>query len=178
MEQKKQLILLAGPTASGKSRLAVKLAQHLNGEIINAEDINQFLTSNQNKKQENTKNLQNNSIYRKTLREAREEFEREYFSFYIKQGTPTSEIAKVSGIEICGKTGTAQNPHGEDHSIFIAFAPIQEPKIAIAVYVENGGWGSTWAVPIGSLIIEKYLSDTIINKAQEAFILNGNLIAR
>ncbi len=75
------------------------LLSQTDGEIINAEDINQFLISNQNKKQENTKNLQNNSIYRKTLREAREEFEREYFSFYIKQGTPTSEIAKVSGIE-------------------------------------------------------------------------------
>ena len=90
----------------------------------------------------------------------------------------TGQNAKVSGIEICGKTGTAQNPHGEDHSIFIAFAPIQDPKIAIAVYVENGGWGSTWAVPIGSLIIEKYLSDTIKNTDQEAFILNGNLIAK
>ena len=75
------------------------LLSQTDGEIINAEDINQFLTSNENKKQENTKNLQNNNIYRKTLREAREEFEREYFSFYIKQGTSTSEIAKVSGIE-------------------------------------------------------------------------------
>jgi penicillin-binding protein 2 len=90
----------------------------------------------------------------------------------------TGQNAKVNGIEICGKTGTAQNPHGNDHSIFIAFAPIEDPKIAIAVYVENGGWGSTWAVPIGSLIIEKYLSDTIKNTAKEAFILNGNLIAK
>ena len=75
------------------------LLSQTDAEIINAEDINQFLTNNENNKQENTKNLQNNSIYRKTLREAREEFEREYFSFYIKQGTSTSEIAKVSGVE-------------------------------------------------------------------------------
>ena len=75
------------------------LLSQTDGEIINSEDINQFLTSNENKKQENIKSIQNNDIYRKTLREAREEFEREYFSFYIKQGTSTSEIAKVSGIE-------------------------------------------------------------------------------
>ncbi|MAO34057.1 MAG: penicillin-binding protein 2 [Flavobacteriales bacterium] len=88
----------------------------------------------------------------------------------------TGQNAMISGIEICGKTGTAQNPHGEDHSIFIAFAPKKDPKIAIAVYVENGGWGATWAVPIASLIIEKYLNNSITNTAQETFILNGNLI--
>ncbi|MEC7864160.1 MAG: penicillin-binding transpeptidase domain-containing protein, partial [Bacteroidota bacterium] len=90
----------------------------------------------------------------------------------------TAQNAQIPGIEICGKTGTAQNPHGEDHSIFIAFAPIHDPKIAIAVYVENGGWGSTWAVPIGSLMIEKYLNKTITNTTQETFILNGNLISK
>ena len=90
----------------------------------------------------------------------------------------TGQKAKIPGIEICGKTGTAQNPHGEDHSIFIAFAPMHNPKIAIAVYVENGGWGATWAVPIASLMIEKYLNDTITNTVQEAFILNGNFIAK
>ena len=88
----------------------------------------------------------------------------------------TGQNAKIPGIEICGKTGTAQNPHGEDHSIFIAFAPVNEPEIAIAVYIENGGWGSTWAVPIASLMIEKYLNKTITNTEQEDFILNGNLI--
>ena len=87
----------------------------------------------------------------------------------------TGKNAKITGIEICGKTGTAQNPHGEDHSIFIAFAPIKNPKIAIAVYVENGGWGATWAVPIASLMIEKYLTNSITNKTQETFILNGKL---
>ena len=88
----------------------------------------------------------------------------------------TARNCKIPDYEICGKTGTAQNPHGEDHSIFIAFAPKENPKIAIAVYVENGGWGSTWAAPIASLMIEKYLKKEITNKAQEASILNGNLI--
>ncbi len=90
----------------------------------------------------------------------------------------TGKNGKISQLKICGKTGTAQNPHGEDHSIFIAFSPIKNPKIAIAVYVENGGWGSTWAVPIGSLMIEKYLNNTITNKAQEDFIISGDLITK
>ena len=88
----------------------------------------------------------------------------------------TAQNCKIDDYVICGKTGTAQNPHGEDHSIFIAFAPKENPTIAIAVYVENGGWGSTWAAPIASLMIEKYLKRAITNKVQEAFILNGNLI--
>ncbi len=90
----------------------------------------------------------------------------------------TARNCKIPDYEICGKTGTAQNPHGEDHSIFIAFAPKENPKIAIAVYVENGGWGSTWAAPIASLMIEKYLKKMITNKAQETFILNKSLIAK
>ena len=93
---------------------------------------------------------------------------------YGKEGT--AKYSKIPNYEICGKTGTAQNPHGEDHSIFIAFAPKEKPVIAIAVYVENGGWGSTWAAPIASLMIEKYLNKETTNKAQENFILNGNLI--
>ena len=80
--------------------------------------------------------------------------------------------------EICGKTGTAQNPHGDDHSIFIAFSPKESPEIAIAVYVENGGWGSTWAAPIGSLMIEKYLMNKIHNIDQEKFIINGSLTTK
>ena len=88
----------------------------------------------------------------------------------------TAKTARVKGIEICGKTGTAENSHGEDHSIFIAFAPKENPQIAIAVYIENGGWGSTWAAPIASLMIEKYLTGQISNSKQEAFILNGNLM--
>jgi len=88
----------------------------------------------------------------------------------------TAKTARLKDIEICGKTGTAENPHGKDHSIFIAFAPKDNPQIALAVYVENGGWGSTWAAPIASLMIEKYLTGQISNTKQEAFILNGNLM--
>ncbi|MCZ4408615.1 penicillin-binding protein 2 [Cryomorphaceae bacterium 1068] len=79
-------------------------------------------------------------------------------------------------IEVCGKTGTAQNPHGKDHSIFIAFAPKDNPKIAVAVYVENVGYGSTWAAPINSLIMEKYLTDTITRPWVEQRMLEGNLL--
>jgi penicillin-binding protein 2 len=62
---------------------------------------------------------------------------------------------------MCGKTGTAQNPHGKDHSVFVAFAPKENPKIAIAVTVENAGWGGSYAAPIASLLVEKYLTDSI-----------------
>ena len=85
----------------------------------------------------------------------------------------TSNLAKMEDINVCGKTGTAQNPHGEDHSIFIGFAPMNNPKIALAVYVENGGWGSTWAVPIASLMIEKYMKGTIKRNKLEKEIIEG-----
>jgi len=92
----------------------------------------------------------------------------------------TAKIAIVEGIDICGKTGTAQNPHGDDHSMFVAFAPKNDPKIAIAVVVENGGYGSRYAAPIASLMIEQYLNDTISTKRQwiedrmlEADLLSG-----
>jgi penicillin-binding protein 2 len=79
-------------------------------------------------------------------------------------------------IEVCGKTGTAENPHGKDHSIFIAFAPKENPKIAMAVYVENVGFGSTWAAPIASLMMEQYLTDTISRPLIEERMINANLI--
>ena len=69
----------------------------------------------------------------------------------------TTGNSGFDSLVFCGKTGTAQNPHGEDHSIFMGFAPKDKPQIAIAVYVENSGFGATWAVPIASLMIEKYL---------------------
>ncbi|MGN0029270.1 MAG: penicillin-binding protein 2 [Marinilabiliaceae bacterium] len=73
----------------------------------------------------------------------------------------TARAAQVPGIRVCGKTGTAQNPHGRDHSIFMSFAPRQDPQIAISVYVENAGFGATWAAPIASLMIEKYINGDI-----------------
>jgi penicillin-binding protein 2 len=79
----------------------------------------------------------------------------------------TAQNAMIPGINICGKTGTAQNPHGKDHSLFVCFAPREDPKIAIAVVVENSGFGATWAAPIASLMVEKYLRDSIIGKRAE-----------
>lgn len=86
--------------------------------------------------------------------------------------------AFLPDIAICGKTGTSQNPHGEDHSVFIAFAPRENPKIAIAVYVENSGYGGRYAAPIASLLIEKYLTGEIreYRKALEETMKNANLI--
>ena len=68
----------------------------------------------------------------------------------------TCRKANIPGIEVCGKTGTAQN-RGKDHSAFLGFAPKDNPQIAIAVYVENGGWGATYGVPIGALMMEQYI---------------------
>ena len=73
----------------------------------------------------------------------------------------TGYTAYVPGLDLCGKTGTAQNPHGKDHSVFVGFAPWYDPKIAVAVIVENAGWGATWAAPIASLVAEKYLKGTL-----------------
>lgn len=82
--------------------------------------------------------------------------------------TNTRYTAFVNGIEICGKTGTIQNTHGSDHSAFIAFAPKINPEIAIAVYIEFGVWGARHAAPVASLIIEKYLTDSIASPARKA----------
>ena len=70
----------------------------------------------------------------------------------------TCRSAETSMYEVCGKTGTAQNPHGKDHSAFMGFAPKEDSKIAICVYVENGEWGATYGVPIGALMMEQYIN--------------------
>ncbi|HRG57562.1 MAG TPA: penicillin-binding protein 2 [Bacteroidia bacterium] len=93
----------------------------------------------------------------------------------VDHGTSTS--ARLKDIVVCGKTGTAQNPHGKDHSVFVAFAPRENPKIAVAVLVENGGWGATWAVPIGGLMIEKYLRDSISKPDMEKRMLEGVVLS-
>jgi len=92
----------------------------------------------------------------------------------------TARIAAMEDIIVCGKTGTAQNPHGEDHSVFIAFAPKDKPVIAIAVYVENSGFGATYAAPVASLMIEKYIKREIgeSSKWKEQRMLELNLINR
>ncbi len=93
----------------------------------------------------------------------------------VESGTAAN--ARIPGIIMCGKTGTAQNPHGKNHSIFVAFAPRDNPKIAIAVIVENAGYGAAYAAPIASYIVEQYLKGTITKpKAEMDYIMNENLL--
>lgn len=88
----------------------------------------------------------------------------------------TAAASKIPGVTMCGKTGTAQNPTGRNNSLFIAFAPMDHPRIAVSCVVERGGWGASWAAPIASLMIEKYLNDTIQRKDLEQQMINGNTI--
>lgn len=88
----------------------------------------------------------------------------------------TANRAKLKDIIICGKTGTVQNEPREDHSVFVCFAPKNNPKIALSVYVENAGFGGTWAAPIASLMIEKYLNDSIADPAKEQRIFDQNFL--
>jgi len=88
----------------------------------------------------------------------------------------TARWYKIDSLLVCGKTGTVENPHGKDHSMFIAFAPIDNPKIALSVIVENSGFGSSWAAPIATLIIEKYLLGEVKRLRLEERMINGNLI--
>ena len=88
----------------------------------------------------------------------------------------TAPRAVMKDLVIAGKTGTAQNPHGEDHSVFIAFAPKDDPKIAIAVYVENAGWGGRAAATTASLMIEKYLRRTVARTELQDYVLAGNFV--
>lgn len=86
----------------------------------------------------------------------------------------TARYSKIDSITVAGKTGTAENPHGLDHSIFMAFAPVDNPQIAIAVVVENAGFGSTWAAPIASLMIEKYIRGYVKRPNVELRVLTLN----
>jgi len=90
----------------------------------------------------------------------------------------TAQIAHVDSLDICGKTGTAQNPRGADNSVFICFAPMDNPKIAIAAYVENGGFGATYAAPIASLMVEKYLKGETSRPELEKRMKDADLMSR
>jgi len=90
----------------------------------------------------------------------------------------TARRARIDSVTVCGKTGTAENPHGQDHAVFICFAPMENPKIAMAVYVENSGFGGTWAAPIASLLMEQYLTDTIKRPKVVEELLKADLIAK
>ena len=97
----------------------------------------------------------------------------EYFNIVIEgmqaviEETRLSQSIHIDNVIICGKTGTVQNPHGADHSAFVGFAPRDNPKIAIAVFIQNAGFGATYAAPIAGLIMEKYLNDSIAPKRRE-----------
>jgi penicillin-binding protein 2 len=84
----------------------------------------------------------------------------------------TGRSVQISGIKMLGKTGTAQNPHGKDHSVFVSIAPKEDPKIVVFCLVENGGFGATVAAPIASLITEFYLKREIKRKDMEQRILS------
>ncbi len=88
----------------------------------------------------------------------------------------TAQRAVIPSIEVCGKTGTAENPHGPDHSVFMAFAPRENPKIAISVYVENSGWGGRAAASTASLLMEKYLTGEVKRKYLEEYVLKGEFL--
>ena len=83
----------------------------------------------------------------------------------------TARRARIEGIEVCGKTGTVENPHGADHSVFFGFAPKENPKIVVSVFIENAGFGGTWAAPITKLLMEKYLLNKV-NAEVEKYILD------
>ncbi|MCK5729535.1 MAG: penicillin-binding protein 2, partial [Draconibacterium sp.] len=86
--------------------------------------------------------------------------------------------SKIPDIEMCGKTGTVENNQGSDHSVFVAFAPRENPEIAIFVYVENGVWGSRYAAPMASLMVEKYLTDSISSNRKyiEKRMIDANVL--
>jgi penicillin-binding protein 2 len=82
----------------------------------------------------------------------------------------------LDDIVICGKTGTAQNPHGENHSVFMCYAPRENPKIAVGILIENAGFGGTWAAPIAALIVEKYLKGKTSKPAMEKQMMEKDLM--
>lgn len=88
----------------------------------------------------------------------------------------TARTSRINGITICGKTGTAENPHGKDHAVFLAFAPRVNPKIAIVVFTENAGFGGTWSAPVASLMIEKYLTGKVTRPEMEKRMMDADLI--
>lgn len=90
----------------------------------------------------------------------------------------TCRGANIPGLEVCGKTGTAQNPHGRDHSAFMGFAPMSNPKIAVCVYVENAGFGADYGVPIGALMIQRYLQGDSPNLQSRGRAMASRVIVR
>ena len=129
------------------------------------------------------KSVQKDSInFLELKRESKETLiKKEYYDYIIDAmeevvSSGSARRAYTKNIKICGKTSTVENPHGHDHSGFIGFAPKNEPKIAIAAYIENAGWGGRAAASISSLAIEFYLNKEIKRKWLENYVLNGEFI--
>lgn len=131
------------------------------------------------------KSIENESITDDYLERINTSIEPQYYEEVVKGMSlvytgeiGTARYFKNDTITMCGKTGTVQNPFGEDHSVFIAFAPRENPQIAICVVVENAGFGSTWAAPMATLMMEKYISGTIPprHKYFEDKMFNANFI--
>ena len=108
------------------------------------------------------KNIEGVGVLKKNLERHDTDIDKGYYDDIVQGmrmavlgGTCTR--ANIPGLDVCGKTGTAQNPHGRDHSVFMGFAPMNDPKIAVCVYVENAGFGAAFGVPIGALMIQRYL---------------------
>ena len=108
------------------------------------------------------KNIEGVGVLKKNLERHDTDIDKSYYNDIVEGmrmavlgGTCTR--ANIPGLDVCGKTGTAQNPHGRDHSVFMGFAPMNDPKIAVCVYVENAGFGAAFGVPIGALMIQRYL---------------------
>ena len=108
------------------------------------------------------KNIEGVGVLKKNLERHDTDIDKRYYSDIVEGMRMavmggTCSRANIPGLDVCGKTGTAQNPHGRDHSIFMGFAPMNDPKIAVCVYVENAGFGAAFGVPIGALMIQRYL---------------------
>ena len=99
-----------------------------------------------------------------------------YEAVHLPRGT--ARRAELPGVVVCGKTGTSENPHGEDHAVFIGFAPMDRPRIAVSVFLENSGFGGTWAAPLGSLLIEKYLNGKVERKELESQVRGFTIFER
>jgi penicillin-binding protein 2 len=132
------------------------------------------------------KNIEGEEIPEKYRKKVQTKISSEHFEPVISgmqmvvENTNASVYMRIPDIVMCGKTGTVQNPHGEDHAAFMAFAPRENPQIAVSVYVENSGFGSTYAAPIASLLVEKYLKGEIAESRNwvEKRMLEMDLINR
>ena len=117
--------------------------------------------------------FQDTTYYHKALLDA-ENFDivHDGMQWVIEEPWGTARRARIDSLHYCGKTGTSQNPHGEDHSVFICFAPRENPKIAIAVFVENAGGGGSMAAPIAGLLVEQYLRGKITRPEMEEYVMS------